>query len=322
MAVAGSSVGVFGALAWHAVHERNESVPAAARRVLSTAKGSPRSSERIVLLVGSDSSDVRDEQTANRAPTTDSLLLLRIDPDDDGIDMLSIPRDLLVTLPGHGPGKIGAAYAIGGLPLVIRTVQRELDVEVNHVVFIDFDGFRDVIDSLGGVTIDNPHAIRTAVPFDDRRWEFRVGRQHLDGRAALAYARLRRVDDTTIAANPDEAQELGRSFRQQRVIDAVLDKLTLRRLVANPIALPRDVLRPVTTDIGADTLLAWGARGIASHAGAGLRCRLGGMIVPRDGDQALLPVPLNDAVVASFLGEGSVPPPINATAGGCVDVQR
>ena len=310
------------ALAWRAVHERNEAVPREVRQALLEPEASARDAARTVLLVGADSSRVRKQQMPSGTATADSLMVLRVDPTEDSISLLSIPRDLLVTLPDHGPNKIGAAYGVGGLALAVRTVQAELDIDINHVVLVDFDGFRDVIDSLGGISIDNPHALKSAVPFDGRFWEFREGRIRLDGRAALAYARLRKVDGRSIASNPDEAQELGRSFRQQRVIDAVLSKLTVGRLLANPISLPADVLRPVTTDIGAVTLAEWGLSGVADRPRAGLRCRLGGAIMPREGDQVLMPAPQNAAVVEAFQGAGQVAPPINPLDGGCWSAER
>lgn len=308
---------IVAALAWRAVHERNEAVPSDVRRALLAPDDSAGSSARVVLLVGADTSKVRQRQLPSGTATADSLMLLRIDPGRESISLLSIPRDLLVTLPDHGPDKVGAAYGIGGLALAVRTVQTELDIDIHHVVLVDFDGFRDVIDSLGGISIDNPHAIRSAVPFDGRSWEFRQGEMRLNGRSALAYARIRKVDGRSIAINADEAEELGRSFRQQRVIDATLEKLTLRRVLVNPISLPADVLRPVTTDIGVTTLAHWGMSGIANRAGSGLRCRLGGSIVPREGDQVLVPAPQNAAVVSAFLGAGEVPPPISPLDGGC-----
>jgi LCP family protein required for cell wall assembly len=305
------------AVAWHAVHERNAAVPKDAQRALTEPKQSARSSARVVLLIGSDTSKVREEQMPSRMSTADSMMLLRIDPKQHSINRLSIPRDLLVSMPDHGPDKVGAAYAIGGLALAINTVEDELDVKINHVVLVNFDGFRRVIDSLGGVTVDNPYAIESAVPFDGRHWRFREGRIHLDGHAALAYARLRKVDGRTIAANPDEGQEPGRSIRQQRVIDAMLEKLTVRRFLTHPFSLPQDVMRPVTTDIDAKTLVDWGVSGVAAAAADGMRCRLGGTIVPRAGDEVIMPAPLNERVVSAFLGRGSVPPPLGPTDGGC-----
>src|ERR671935_1366 len=88
---------------------------------------------------GSDDADAR----------ADSILLVRTDPGKHLISMLSIPRDLYVPIPGHGTNKINAAFAYGGPPLLIRTVNQLTDLKVNHVVLVDFSGFRDLIDKLG-----------------------------------------------------------------------------------------------------------------------------------------------------------------------------
>ena len=86
-------------------------------------------------------------------------MLLRTDPGKGRLNYLSIPRDLRVDVPGHGYDKINAAYQIGGPALAIKTVRGFTDVEVNHVVIVDFDAFTKVIDQVGGVDINVPAPI-------------------------------------------------------------------------------------------------------------------------------------------------------------------
>ena len=90
---------------------------------------------------------------------SDAMMLVRTDPDEHRIALLSIPRDLRVEIPGSGLNKINAAYAFGGPTLAIRTVQGLTGVPINHVVVVSLPRFRQVIDTLGGVTIDVPKPI-------------------------------------------------------------------------------------------------------------------------------------------------------------------
>ena len=93
---------------------------------------------------------------------------------------LSIPRDTLVNIPGTGPSKINAAYAIGGPPLMIETIKQFLGIEVNHLVEVDFKGFPKFVDALGGVDMTFEKCIRSR--FEGRTHRFRKGENHLERR--------------------------------------------------------------------------------------------------------------------------------------------
>ena len=116
-------------------------------------------------------SDARPGETSSRS---DSILLVRIDPARQQIAELSIPRDLRTEIPGYAPTKINAAYAYGGPPLAIRTVENLTGVKVNHVVLVNFQGFEKLIDALGGVTIVNPTKI-ISNEFDGYKLALRQG---------------------------------------------------------------------------------------------------------------------------------------------------
>ena len=169
---------------------------------------------QISMIMGSDSRG----SNAIAGARSDSILLVRTNPSEHLISMLSIPRDLDVPIPGHGTNKINAAFAYGGPPLLIHTVNRLTGLGINHVVLVDFSGFRDLIDSLGGVTVDNPTKVVSSQPFDGLIWHFAKGTIHLDGRHALAYARIRH---TTNPADTD----ITRTERQQRVVQALMHQL-------------------------------------------------------------------------------------------------
>ena len=103
---------------------------------------------------------------------------------------LSIPRDLRVEIPGHGSGKVNAAMQLGGAALAVKTVRVLTGLPVNHIVVVDFNQFQDLIDKLGGITIDVPEKIESKFdcPYATEArcaqwdgWRFAKGKQHMDG---------------------------------------------------------------------------------------------------------------------------------------------
>lgn len=304
-----------------AVNERNDAVPEEVRTALAPADGPALASSHVTLLVGADTSDFRrGNGHAKDGGRADTLMLMRVDVPSRTVSMLSIPRDLYVEVPGYGREKINAAYSEGGLPLAIRTVRNVTGVDVNHVVQVDFDGFREVVDSLGGIEIDNPHLVESgAQKFEGRHWRFRKGRQTLNGRFALAYARLRYVDDATMQRNEAEATELGRARRQQRVIDAIVQEVVSVESLRKPREVPRAVVKPLLTDVSAGQMLAFGFGKWWAKPDNNLRCRLGGD-AGQDGvgGAVLLPNEENRAAVRMFLGKQAPRPPKGALDAGCV----
>ena len=106
------------------------------------------------------------------AHRSDSVMLIRTDPGKHRLAFLSIPRDLRVEIPGHGAAKINAAFQLGGPTLALRTVKDLTGLDVNHVAFVDFDRFRDLIDAVGGIDVDVPRPIlsnRFDCPYATRR---------------------------------------------------------------------------------------------------------------------------------------------------------
>lgn len=174
-----------------------------------------------VLLLGIDK---RPDESYAR---TDTMILVTVDPATAKAGMLSIPRDLWVTIPGYGESRINTAhykgdqdgYPGGGPALAMKTVQYNLGVPVHFYVRIDFDGFRRIIDTLGGIDIDVPQAINDPKYPDDfygyDPFYIEAGRQHMDGETALKYARTR----ATLNSDFDRAK------RQQAVLLAVREKV-------------------------------------------------------------------------------------------------
>src|SRR5690606_33993592 len=105
-----------------------------------------------ILLLGSDK---RSSDAVDRPALSDTAMLVRIDPKNDRIAMMAIPRDLKVEIPNHGTDKFNAAYAYGGPKLTVRTIKALTGgLEINHVVNIDFEGFIRVVDELNCLYIN------------------------------------------------------------------------------------------------------------------------------------------------------------------------
>jgi LCP family protein required for cell wall assembly len=207
------------------------------------------------------------------------MMLLRTDPGGHRISYLSIPRDLYVDIPGHGRNKINTAYQIGGAVLQLRTVKQFTGLEVDHIALVDFGSFRDLIDAIGGVTVNNPKPIlsnRFDCPYtaakcaDWKGWSFGKGEIHLDGRRALAYSRVR--ENRLDAADTD----FTRGERQQQVISAIGAKLASAGTFARLPFIGDDLLKPLATDLSAWQILQLGWVRFRSSTGKALHCRLGG----------------------------------------------
>ncbi|MBE0428623.1 MAG: LCP family protein [Thermoleophilia bacterium] len=146
-----------------------------------------------ILVMGTDSDPDGDGRRS------DTILLVRVNPDGERLSLLSIPRDTIVDIPGAGQDKINAAYAIGGVPLAIDTVRDLTDLPIHHFVVIDYLGFEEAVDALGGVYVDVDR--RYFNDNSDAPWgeayepiDIFPGYQRLNGADALAYVRFRHTD--------------------------------------------------------------------------------------------------------------------------------
>ncbi|MGI8593840.1 MAG: LCP family protein [Solirubrobacteraceae bacterium] len=204
---------------------RRDDVSGAARKALDGG-GNVVLSGSTVLVLGSDARASGSlEQGANKVgqpSRSDSIMLLRVGGGKSA--RLSIPRDTVVDIPESGRSKINAAYAIGGPQLAVRTVKSFLDVEVNHLVEVDFQNFPEFVDSLGGIDFTAQRCIRAKVDGGTSNGgvtiRFKRGQtRHLNGRQVLALSRIRSND-----CNPRE-NDINRAQRQQQVIGAVKDRI-------------------------------------------------------------------------------------------------
>lgn len=173
-----------------------------------------------ILVLGSDErpEDTLEPGVAGLPARADSILLMHVG--FGSVRKLSVLRDTPVDIPGHGPQKINAAYAFGGAPLMIKTVEAYLGngLEVNHIIEVSFDDFPDFIDALGGIDVELENCIRSN-SFGGKRVRLSKGEHHLDGKQALAFARVR--ENQCNVAEDDRA----RAARQQQVLSAIRSQI-------------------------------------------------------------------------------------------------
>ncbi|NDJ79203.1 MAG: LCP family protein [Chloroflexi bacterium] len=162
---------------------------------------------------------------------TDSVMLLNVNPDDMRVSLLSIPRDVFISVPGEGEQRLNSINGMAeseqpgsGPALVMASLEESFGVEVQHYIRLNFSGFEAIIDAVDGVEIDVPHAIRDEeYPTLDEGTivvTFEPGLQHMDGERALQYARTRHQDS-----------DFQRAARQQQVLDALVTKLSEPRAI-------------------------------------------------------------------------------------------
>jgi LCP family protein required for cell wall assembly len=258
------------------------------------------------------------------ARRSDSILLVRTDPARHRIAYLSIPRDLRVEIPGFGSNKINAALQLGGPALAMRTIRSLTGLQANHVALVDFDDFRSVIDTLGGITVDVPEPIlsnRFDCPYSTEArcqqwpgWRFEPGEHELDGHRALIYSRIRENQ-------LDPAQnDLSRGGRQQEVVEAMGDEIVSARTFLRLPFIGDELVRPLTTDLSAGELLQLGWVKFRANSARALHCRLGGDLSTDGGASVILGGEENFATIRMFQGLSAPqpPPPGQPLAAGCI----
>jgi LCP family protein required for cell wall assembly len=218
------------------------------------------------LVVGSDSREGIEDLTffgPAGGKRGDVIMLVRLDAASGEARILSVPRDLWVEIPGHGEGKINAAFAFGGPSLMVQTIRENLGIEVNHYVEVDFVGFIDLVNELGGIEMT------FANPARDKQSGLNVdeGTQILDGEQALAFARSRSYEEYQgerwVSVN---ASDLGRAERQQQVVASILSHLKSPGSIAEAGEIAGSMAENMTVDANlagsSIASLAWDFRGV------------------------------------------------------------
>jgi polyisoprenyl-teichoic acid--peptidoglycan teichoic acid transferase len=184
------------------------------------------------VLMGSDSRDVGNAGHGR----SDVLIVMHLAANRKDAYMISFPRDMYVPIPGHGKNKINAAFAFGGPQLTVRTLEGLLDTRMDHVVLIDFEGFIQLTEELGGVRVYNKYGSVSG------GYNFPVGNVTLRGEEALAYVRERKQLPHG---------DLDRAERQRVVLQAILAKGLAKETVSNPfkfVNFARGVAQHVSVD--------------------------------------------------------------------------
>jgi polyisoprenyl-teichoic acid--peptidoglycan teichoic acid transferase len=205
-----------------------------------------------VLILGLD----RRPNEGKDYTRTDTMIVATIDPQSKTAGMLGIPRDMYVKIPNEDGSyfqeRINTAleygklydYPGGGIKLAEDTIELNLGIHIDHYVIIDFSGFKEIIDDLGGIDVDVPESLYdptysdTEILGDYFPLDFSPGLQHMDGRTALGYARSRY-----------NSSDLDRIQRQQRVIFAVMDKMTSLDVLPHAADLWNKYKDTIDTDI-------------------------------------------------------------------------
>jgi LCP family protein required for cell wall assembly len=208
------------------------------------------------VMVGSDTRDVNNNsntkvQAYSDSARTDSIMIMHVNKEHTQAYMVSIPRDSLVSIPGHGKNKVNASFAFGGAKLLRKTVEQLTNVPMDHYLEIDFAGFKQVTDQLGGVDVNVDKAIC------DERQCWTPGVHHLDGEQALRYVRLRK----DLTGNNTNVSDFDRQRRQQQFLHALMTKLTAQGVTKDLTkmqAIVNEISHTITADDGFHALdTAW-----------------------------------------------------------------
>ena len=262
------------------------------------------------------------------APRTDTLMLLSWNQETNALDILSIPRDLWVPVPGFPPTKVNLVYSLGetvpstggGERLLADTLSAFLNQPIHHYAWVNFDGFVRIIDLLGGIDIYVPWAIYDEkYPTPDygvETFELPAGPQHLDGVTTLKYARTRTQDG-----------DYGRIGRQQAVISAVLRQVSDPNNATDLLAAAPNIIRTLRGNFGTDMniarMLQLAQKGTANTPQTGRRLILdrhhGEEAISEEGMWVLIPDRTTiRAALSDFFGVSVQPlqaPSVSADAG-------
>ena len=184
-----------------------------------------------------------DERTTESGPfRSDTMILTSFNPNQREVALLSIPRDLWLTIGNYGFNRINTAHFFGGPELAKETVRDNFAISLPYYVKLNFDGFTGIIDAMGGITVNVPEALHDEnYPTEDygvTTIDIPAGEQQMDGRTALIYARSRY-----------STSDFDRSRRQQEIIGAIQDKLTQSTTLLRVPAIFNAVRAAISTDI-------------------------------------------------------------------------
>ncbi|MEH7012359.1 LytR family transcriptional regulator [Neobacillus niacini] len=199
------SGGIYGYTVYRSLTDAVETMHLPLQREISEKRPEPVVLEQkdpfSVLILGVD------ERKGDRG-RSDTIIVLTINPNNNSVKMLSIPRDTRTEIIGKGfEDKINHAYAFGEVPMAMDTVENFLDIPIDYFVQINMEGFEDIVDAVGGVTVQND------LDFSVGEFKFPIGELKLNGEKALSFSRMR---------YEDPRGDFGRQTRQRQIIQAVI----------------------------------------------------------------------------------------------------
>ena len=186
---------------------------------------------------------------------SDTIMVVSIDPPSKSVVMVSLPRDLYVSIPGYYQQRINVAHMVGGPALVAQTIQANFGIAIDNYARVDFSGFEQVVDAVGGIVIDVERPVKDdEYPTDDygtMRVFIPPGPMLLDGKSALMYARSRHSES-----------DFGRSRRQQRVLMALRERAMQMNIVTKVPTLLSIAQKAISTDLRAEEMVQLGRLGL------------------------------------------------------------
>lgn len=236
-----------------------------------------------ILLIGQDS---RSGETAR----SDSMILCSIRKDEKKLTLTSFLRDLYVKIPGHGSNRLNAAYAFGGAKLLKKTLEHNFGIQIDGCVEVDFSCFPEIIDVLGGVTIDLRPDEARLINRSVSGSSLTEGSQKLTGQQALVYARIRSLD-----ADGD----FSRTRRQRKVLIALMNAYKDAGLVKG-VAMVKKLIPYVSTDMTKETILSHAKVLVPMMSGM----KLASQIIPASGTYSCRRIQGMEVLVADMAAAG------------------
>lgn len=202
-----------------------------------------------ILLVGQDRRAGETERTRS-----DTMILVTINKKNKQVTLTSFMRDLYVQIPGYYKNRLNVAYRLGGADLLFDTLEYNFGIRPHHFVEVDFTGFSTMVDMVGGIDVEltqkeakHLNNNEDFYDFPKENWSLKEGMNHLDGKQALAYARIRKIDATG---------DFARTDRQRRVITILIEKAqTMNVLEINSLVLAASDI--ISTDMTANEIMGY-----------------------------------------------------------------
>jgi LCP family protein required for cell wall assembly len=195
------------------------------------------------------------------AHRTDTIIVISVDPDNKTVGMMSIPRDLQISIPGRSDDRINSAnvwgyndkYPGGGPALLMRAIEVSFGIDIDHYVMVDFEAFVQIVDILGGIDVDVPKTLhderypdpKPGDPHAFKTIHYDAGWQHLDGQQALEYARSRM-----------STSDFDRAKRQQQILVAIRNKALSLKLLTRFSSLVKTLADNYQTDMTSQEMVA------------------------------------------------------------------